>query len=146
MNDPQVLRVVFDTNAVVSALLFRAGRLSWLRAHWRQRGCVPLVSRATARELVRVLTYPKFQLSAEQCLELQGDYLPYCEIVDVQGTCPVCCRDPKDQQFLDLAHCGKADLLISGDEDLLALVNQAAFIIETPEVYCRRVYGQSARL
>ncbi len=109
-----------------------------MRAHWRQHACVPLLSRATARELIRVLAYPKFRLSAEQCLELQGDYFPYCEIVDPQDACPACCRAPKDQQFLDLAYCGKAALLVTGDEDLLALAKQTAFIIETPEAYCRR--------
>jgi putative PIN family toxin of toxin-antitoxin system len=31
------------------------------------------------------------------------------------------CRDPKDNKFLELAVCGKADFIISGDEDLLVL-------------------------
>lgn len=31
------------------------------------------------------------------------------------------CRDPKDDQFLDVAINGKADLLITGDQDLLVL-------------------------
>ena len=55
-------RVVFDTNTVVSALLF-GGALSWLVEHWRSRVSVPLVSRATAGEFLRVLHYPKFGLS-----------------------------------------------------------------------------------
>ena len=50
------LRVVFDTGTVVSTLLFKMGRLSWLRRHWAEGSCTPLVSRATAEELTRVLS------------------------------------------------------------------------------------------
>lgn len=97
-------RVVFDTGTVVSALLFRRGRLAWLRGHWQAGIWTPLVSRATAAELVRVLTYPKFALTADERHELLSDYLVYCETVDRVKQCPVSCRDPADQPFLDLAH------------------------------------------
>lgn len=129
------LRVVFDTATVVSAFLFPDGRLAWLRAHWRERGSVPLVSKATAAELARVLGYSKFGLDMEDRRELLTDYLPYCEIVTVMRRCPVSCQDVADQPFLDLAHTGKADLLVSGDHDLLALVGETKFIIETPEAF-----------
>ena len=59
---PGVVRVVFDTNTVISGLLF-SGSLSWLFDHWRAGVAVPLASRATASELLRVLRYPKFGLS-----------------------------------------------------------------------------------
>ena len=57
-----MIRVVFDTNTVISALLF-GGALSWLVPHWQLRVSVPLVSCATADEFLRVLRYPKFGLS-----------------------------------------------------------------------------------
>jgi predicted nucleic acid-binding protein len=76
--------VVFDTNTVLSALLFANGRLAWLREHWRVGDCVPLLSRETAAELSRVLAYPKFQLSANDRHELMADFLPYCEVVEVE--------------------------------------------------------------
>jgi putative PIN family toxin of toxin-antitoxin system len=132
-------RAVFDTNVVLSALLFPAGRLAWLRAHWREGGAVPLVSPATTRELMRVLGYSKFRLSEQYRMEALALYLPYCETIEVTETCPVVCRDAKDQRFLDLAQSGKADLLVTGDEDLLALAGQTEFLIETPEAYRRRV-------
>jgi len=134
-------RVVFDTTTVVSALLFRNGRLAWMRPHWRERGCEPLISRATAAELTRVLRYPKFGLSPNDCRELLAEYLPYCELIDPAERCASICRDVNDQPFLDLAQSGRADLLISGDEDLLSLAGQTTFLIETPEAYRRRVLG-----
>jgi putative PIN family toxin of toxin-antitoxin system len=137
--DPGRLRVVFDTNTVVSALAFTVGRLVWLRAHWRERRSIPLVSQGTAAELKWVLGYRKFKLSPEYQIELLSDYLPYCEIVEVTEASPIVCRDVKDQPFLDLAQSGKADLLVTGDGDLLTLAGQTAFCIETPESYRTRI-------
>lgn len=132
-------RVVFDTTTVLSALFFRNGRLAWLRQHWRESGCVPLVSRATAAELTRVFRYPKFGLSPDDTRELLAEYLPHCELIELTERCASMCRDANDQPFLDLAQSGKADLLVSGDQDLLALAGQTTFLIETPEAYRRRI-------
>jgi uncharacterized protein len=132
-------RVVFDTNVVLSALLFPASRLAWLRAHWREGGAVPLVSPATGRELTRVLGYSKFRLSEQFRMEALALYLPYCEHIDPVDQCPIACRDSKDQPLLDLAQSGGADVLVSGDDDLLVLAGQTAFVIETPEACRQRV-------
>ena len=134
-------RVVFDTNTVISALLFANGRLAWLRQHWREGGCTPLISRATAAELTRVLGYPKFRLAPDDRLELLAEYLPFCETIKLAQRCPLTCRDVNDQPTLDLAQSGRADLLVTGDADLLALAGQTAFLIETSEDYRRRVSG-----
>ena len=126
---------MFDTTTVVSALVFANRRLSWLLQHWQEGGCTPLISSATATELTRVLGYPKFRLSLEDRRELLAHYVPYCEIVEQVTRCPQTCRDEKDQPFLDLAQSGGAELLVSGDNDLLALAGQTSFLIETPEAY-----------
>ncbi len=135
-------RVVFDTNTVISALLFARGELAWLRGHWREKHYVPLLSRATAAELHRVLEYPKFRLAEEDRIQLLGDYLPYCEIVEPTTLCPQRCRDSGDPMFLDLAHTGRAEGLVSGDRDLLILAGKTAFDIETPRAYRART-GQA---
>jgi uncharacterized protein len=134
-------RVVFDTNVVLSALLFTHGRLTWLVGHWRGGNCVPLISRPTASELTRILAYPKFHLTAEERLEALASYIPFCEAIGIANPYPVLCRDPKDQAFLDLAENGKVDLLVTGDDDLLVLAGQTTFVIETPEAYRQRVFA-----
>ena len=48
---------------------------------WQHGRCIPLVSQATAAELIRVLAYPKFKLSAAEREELLADYLPCCHSV-----------------------------------------------------------------
>jgi uncharacterized protein len=132
-------RTVFDTSVVVSALLFGRGHLAWLRSHWADRRCVSLVSHETAEELARVLRLKKFRLTASEYHEALAAYLPFCEIVKANRKCSVFCRDVNDQPFLDLAHSGKADSLVSGDRDLLVLAGRTKFLIETPEGYRLRV-------
>jgi putative PIN family toxin of toxin-antitoxin system len=130
-------RVVLDTNLVLSALVFAQGRLSALRHAWQGGRCVPLVSKITAAELIRVLAYPKFKLSAEDQQELLADYLPWCATVGIPNPPPVTpdCRDPFDQPFLQLALAGKASYLVSGDQDLLSLAGQFKCPIVTAEQF-----------
>ena len=71
--------MVLDTNVVLSALVFGGGQAGRLRLAWQQGAFVPLVSTATAQELVRVLAYPKFRLSKSDQDELLADYLPYAQ-------------------------------------------------------------------
>jgi putative PIN family toxin of toxin-antitoxin system len=128
-------RVVLDTNVVLSALLFGGGAAGQVRRVWQQGLCLPLVSTATAQELVRVLGYPKFRLSAEAQHELLADYLPYAQTVRVSVPPPVvpACRDAHDLPFLELAVAGRARALVTGDADLLALAGQLRCPIVKPQ-------------
>lgn len=63
-------RIVLDTNVILSALLFGAGRVSWLVPLWQQKQVVPLLSTDVANELIRVLAYPKFKLTIEPSLAM----------------------------------------------------------------------------
>jgi putative PIN family toxin of toxin-antitoxin system len=127
------VRVVLDSNVVVSALLFEEGSLSWLRAAWTVERCRPLVSADTVKELLRVLSYPKFRLTQEDREELFGDYLPFAETVVVPKPVDVPrCSDPDDQKFLELAFAGKAELLVTGDRALLELDKRCPFEIIPP--------------
>lgn len=116
-------RIVLDTNCIISALLFSKAKMSWLRQEWQSGNIVPLVNKLTVSELIRVLSYSKFKLTqAEQGL-LLADFLPYTETVmniDAPAHLPTI-RDINDQMFLNLAVVGKADALVTGDQDLLVI-------------------------
>lgn len=120
------MRVVLDTNVVLSALVFAGGALGPLRGAWQSARCVPLVSAVTVTELAQALAYRKFKLTAEEQRELLADYLPYATVVRMPARPPKTpdCRDPTDIPFLQLAVVGKADYLVTGDKDLLALAGQ----------------------
>ena len=115
-------RVVLDTNVVVSALIFEGGRLVWLRHDWAARRFVPLASKETVDELLRVLAYPKFGLADHEIEALLGDYLPFVEPVHARPAAPVAePADPDDRIFLELARVGRAAYLVTGDAGLLEL-------------------------
>ena len=130
-------RVVLDTNVVVSALVFTYGRSVALREAWQGGRCEPLVSKATLNELIRVLGYPKFKLIADEQRELLSDYLPYCRTVTIPAKPPKTppCRDPFDLPFLQLAIVGKAEVLVTGDQDLLGIEGKLTCPIVTLEAF-----------
>ena len=136
---PRLPRVVIDTNLVLSALVFASGQLTPLRHAWQGTHCQPLLSSLTAAELIRVLAYPKFKLTAADQQELLADYLPYCTTVRMPAKPPKtpACRDPFDVPFLQLAIVGKADYLVSGDKDLLSLAGQFVCPIITAEEFMK---------
>jgi putative PIN family toxin of toxin-antitoxin system len=126
-------RVVLDTNIVVSALLFTHGPAARVREAWHAGQLLPLASRATVAELVRVLAYPKFRLSADEQTELLADYLPATAVVSVPEPPPdvPTCRDTHDLPFLHLAAAGRANALVTGNADLLALAGKTPWRILT---------------
>jgi putative PIN family toxin of toxin-antitoxin system len=124
---------VLDTNVVISALLFGSGPAGRLRRAWQGGLVLPLANTATAQELVRVLAYPKFKLTAAEQEELLADYLPWTEVVQVPDPPPAVpeCRDVNDLPYLHLAAAGRADLLVTGHADLLAVAGCTASGIAT---------------
>jgi putative PIN family toxin of toxin-antitoxin system len=134
------IRAVFDTNIVISALVFKSAATARLREHWRLGMTVPIVCPATASELLRVLGYPKFALDEDRVGSLLSDYLPYAETARDPGSrirIPEC-RDPDDEVFLRLAYATRADALVSGDADLLVLADHARIPILTLAQYRER--------
>ena len=138
MSNP--LRVVLDTNVLISALVFESPDAVWLRNLWQHAGIVPVVSRETVEELVRVLSYRKFELTEADQLDLLGDYLPYTETIRVpklRARIPKC-HDPKDEIFLRLAYAAKVDAIVTGDDDLLALAGESRIPILSLSVLAAR--------
>jgi putative PIN family toxin of toxin-antitoxin system len=115
------LRVVLDTNALVSRLLVPASAPA--RAVRRAMlGHVVSASDATIMELADVLSRRKFDpyVSVEDrkaFLRLFGRVAEQVAVLHVVRAC----RDPKDDKVLELAVNGAADVIVTGDADLLAL-------------------------
>ena len=125
----ETLRVVLDTNTVLSALLFVQGRLAPLLAAWQSGIVTSLLCAQKVEEPLRVLAYPKFKLTSEEREELLADNLPFGQVIAPRRenlALPVC-RDEKDQVFLELAAVGAAQWLVTGDRDLLSLGERVQF-------------------
>ena len=119
-------RVVLDTNCLVSALIFSRGKFAWLQEAWQTKRLIPLASRDTVSELLRVLAYPKFKLSPDEQGALLAEFLPFVETVKVEtppaGLPEI--RDADNVIFLALAAVAQADALVSGDGDIQAVRSQ----------------------
>lgn len=135
------MRAVFDTNIVLSALVF-GRRLAWLRGAWARGMAIPVVCRETTAELLRVLTYPKFKLTPTERDLLLAEYLPFAEAAQLPEplpVLPVACRDHDDVVFIQLALAAKVDCLVSGDGDLGVLRDVAPVPIVSVDELRRRL-------
>ncbi len=115
------MRAVIDTNVFISAALFK-GNTSRLVDAWKNRKFVYLISAEILKEYARVLSYPKFNLTENEIRHiLEEQLLPFVETVKVKEKILNILKDKDDEKFLNCAAQGKADFIVSGDGELLAL-------------------------
>jgi putative PIN family toxin of toxin-antitoxin system len=131
-------RIVVDTNVLVSRLIVPGSIPARAFDIASQQGRL-LVSNATLEELQRVLSKRKFEHyvtlgQRKHFLQLLSNSV---EIVDINAKITAC-RDPKDDKFLELAVNGLADLIVSGDQDLLVLHPFMHIAIISPADYISR--------
>jgi putative PIN family toxin of toxin-antitoxin system len=138
MGAQKVVRVVIDTNVVVSALLF-GGIPGQLIPLWKTGTIKPLASAAVMDEYIRVMTYPKFKLSEDEIhYLLHFEILPYFDAITVgSSSYPIIDKDPSDDKFILCAVGGRASVIISGDRHLLAQKKYKKIEILTPERFLK---------
>ena len=131
-------RVVFDTNTLISGLLLPDS----LPARAVKKGIYEgkiIVSGDTLNELAEVLSRAKFDRYIS--LENRKEYFRYfgrvVEKVEILRKIKAC-RDPKDNKFLDAAINGQAEVIITGDKDLLILHPYQSIQIITPAQYLNK--------
>jgi uncharacterized protein len=115
------VRYVFDTNVIISSVLFEGSKPDLAIRYALQNGNI-LFSLELIEELDEVLSRTKFRkyITDEEREEFLNSFINrgiLIEVVDVVKEC----RDPKDDKILELSLSGKTDLIISGDRDLLVL-------------------------
>jgi putative PIN family toxin of toxin-antitoxin system len=134
----EIIRAVIDTNVVVSGLLFSGipGELVFL---WQSGRLQPFASADIVHEYIRVLAYPKFNLSEEEIeYLLHVEILPYFYIVKVDQNGPkILLEDPDDDKFLLCAAAADVHCIISGDRHLLTLGNYKKIKILTPKQFLK---------
>ena len=131
-------RVVIDTNALVSRLLL-PGSIPGQAVRRAVAEAQLLASDDTIIELADVLARKKFDpyttvRERQEFLRLFDRIAERVPIVHVIRAC----RDPKDDKFLELAVNGAAQLIITGDADLLALHPFRGIDILPPASYLTR--------
>ena len=138
------IRHAFDTNALISALLFAHSRPGQAFRHALRRGQV-LASSPTVEELAEVLQRAKFEryVTAAEREEFLAAFVE--RTIFVEPTQEIrACRDAKDNKFLELAVSGHASYLITGDHDLLALHPFRKIAILTPADFLQVIEKEAA--
>lgn len=128
-------RWVFDTNVIVSALLFDTSVPGRAFFHALNSGRI-LASREMLLELQEVLSRKKFEkyVTPEERDAFLVALTRAAAVIEVTERLQVC-RDPDDNKVLELAVTGTATAIITGDDDLLSLHPFRLIPILTPARY-----------
>jgi uncharacterized protein len=131
------VRVVLDANVLVSGLAYSSGIPGQIVDAWLQGGLNVVLSHCILDEMVRVLPkLPANRRSQREIRDLADGFLSLAAIVETDGKVEPALRDAADQQILGTLRASKADYLITGDKDLLALSDK--YPIVTPAVFWAR--------
>ena len=139
-----MLRVVIDTNVLVSSVISKKGAPAVLIQAWSDRLFDLVTSEAIIAEIGRVLSEPRlkqvFNISDDRIARLvellrKGSILVPGSAA-VAGAVPA---DPSDEMFLAAALDGNADVIISGDKDLLKIETFRGIAIITPRQFLDRI-------
>ena len=136
------MRLVLDTNVVVSALLWR-GTPHKLLAACRNSSTSFYTSSVLLQELAGILDRDKFAkilaanvFTAKDALD---EYVNFSHVVKTQPLVRPVCPDPDDDAVLACALAAKADLIVSGDSDLLNLGEYQGIAIVSPAEALKRI-------
>jgi uncharacterized protein len=131
------LRVVLDTNVLVSGLAYPKSIPGRILNAWQHGAIGVVMSRFILDEMVRVLPRLKrVSLSTEEIRDLADSLILMSEIVEPSTRLDGRLRDKTDRAILGTLRAAKANYLITGDKDLLAL--SAYYPIVTPAEFWRR--------
>ncbi|MBN2690891.1 MAG: putative toxin-antitoxin system toxin component, PIN family [Burkholderiaceae bacterium] len=134
------LRVVLDTNVLVSGLAYPGSVPGRIVTAWRQGGLEVVLSRYILDEMARVLPrLSRVKLSSAEIRDLVDSFMFLADIVEPSGNYDAQLRDEADQAVLQTFLASTASCLITGDKDLLALAN--AYPILTPAEFWARHGG-----
>ena len=119
-----MLKVLLDTNQLVSSLLTARGVQGQILDEWCRRAFVLFLVPGQAEEVAEVLARPKI---AKKYSIAPGDQQAFLELLRTEAVllpddrAPGVCRDPDDDYLLGCAAAGRVDYLVTGDADLLAV-------------------------
>jgi len=140
------MKVIVDTNTVISGLAQAESPPTQVLELWRHGAIELLTSQATIHELGRVLHYPKVkrltQLADNEIQAFLALYRRDATFLDVTLKVDVISSDPDDNMFIALAVTGGADYLVTGDrKHLLPLKRYEDTLIVSPAHFIVLIQG-----
>jgi putative PIN family toxin of toxin-antitoxin system len=135
-------RAVFDTNLLISYLLVHRPPIATLiDEHLAQERFTLVTAPVLLEELARVLRYPRLHRYYDAATRDRFVALiaAVSEVVELPGEIPPISRDPDDDRVIACAVVGRADVIVSGDKDLLALGQVGRIPILTAAAFLERL-------
>ena len=139
------VRIVFDTNVLLSALFFKSG-LSSAVLNYTLVTYDLIISDWILNEFVTKLNSPDFRKKNrnyrfdEATLQRLTTFVQQAfAVATPTNALPTLCRDPDDNHILQLAEFVGADYLITGDKDLLVLDPFGPCRIVSPKTFAQAV-------
>jgi len=136
------MRVVVDTNILVRAVIKPSGTVGPVLLRLRHGEYTLLYAQSFLEELIDVLNRPRIR---DKYHLTDQDIQTVVSLILLRGEAVVppenekkritTCRDPKDDKFLEVAVAGSADVIVSGDQDLLVLHPFAGIPILPPAAF-----------
>ena len=131
------MKVVLDTNVVVSGLFFSGSPKEILHS-WSRGKIQLLMTPEIFEEYQRVAVelnrkYPSIEIKRILELILVGSEL----VVAAPLPRPICI-DPNDEKFFDCAVAGRASIIVSGDKHLLKASGSHGITVVTPRYFKER--------
>ena len=144
-----MLRVVLDTNVLVSSVISQKGAPFFLMEAWQKSRFLLITSETIIEEMQRVLSRPRiqgsFSITNDQILRftstLKKEAILAFGNADAGGAVP---DDPSDEKFLVAALNGNAKIIVSGDKHLLNLKEYQGIAILTPRQFLDRLEQESS--
>lgn len=116
------MRIVLDTNVIISAIIRNGKPRKLLRIGIDDKYEI-LLSKEMLEEISSVLQRPKFKMTKDKVHHVVSALTMSSEVVTVTSNFKAIKNDPDDDIIINTAHDGKADYIVSGDDDILNLEN-----------------------
>lgn len=143
------MKVVLDTNVIVSATLSPTGIRSQVIGAWENGQFELVVSEPILAEYQVALDYEevasRHHLTTEQVAELISELRQFATVVEPTETLSVIADDPDDDKFLECALAGEADYIVSGDPHLLNLQEYGGIPILSPREFLALLEEESQK-
>jgi len=129
-----IIRAVYDTNVLVSALNGQGPPFLAIQAVYKEKVRL-ITSPEILFEFEEVLTRPKFPYTREHIKDILALTINISEVVHPKATVNIVKDDPDDNKIIEAAMAGKADYIVTGDKHLLALKRVKGIEIVSPREF-----------
>ena len=133
------MRALLDANVLISAVIRPGGTPGLIIAALLERDAFELVLSprivAEVEAALKLRKVRKYLQEPDEALLWLADLATLADLADDTGRAKGVCRDPEDDAVLSAAIEGRAEVIVTGDADLLALEEHAGIAIVTPRAF-----------